>query len=134
MTTNESRWAQIVFWNRENLDELHRRELLREKENESRAEAMKSPIDVWDFLFIERMQGTHELVPYWDSMLPESARTERMAQFCREIYTSWRPFFGQGGQDPEISVLHKADNAIFKIGIKPNRGNIQKFSDKKTVR
>ena len=126
MNRTEARWSRIVFWDEDELAELHRREMIREEKSNALAKERKSPIDTWDMAYIDRMDQVHNLAPYWDSMLPVNTRDERMSQFLRGIYTCWKPIFGEAYEEPNMAALHKADKNVFARDIKPNRGNMDR--------
>lgn len=134
MNRTESRWAQIVFWDKAELLELHRREMLREEKSDALARGRQSPIDTWDMGYIDRMAAVHNLVPYWDTMLPSPARDDRMGQFLRAIYPCWKSIFGEAYQEPDMAALHKADRNVFGHDIRPNRGNVERAGYKNLER
>ena len=129
MNRNESRWAQIMFWPIDDILDLHRRELIRESRCNALIAARKSPIELWGLGFMAMMEDRAGLNPYWDRMIKEADRKTRMDGFTRAIYPIWKPIIGQiNGEDAtdfaDMAALHRADLAIFRKDIKPNRGNV----------
>jgi hypothetical protein len=123
MDRNEARWAEIVFWPEEDLRQLHRREMLREEKSKSLISERKMPIENWDIKFIAQMRERLNLVPYWDRMIPESDRQTRMEKFLHKIYPAWKSIIGNESNDfGSMADLHRADWAIFKSDVRPNRG------------
>ena len=123
MTRNETRWSQIVFWDHADIVELHRREKVLEARCDGLIAARKPPIEVWDLAFIESMQTKHDLDPYWDIHLQVGIRNARMNQFLRGLYPLWKPICGEV-DFKDMTDLHRADMAIYRNGMKPNRGTV----------
>ena len=131
MTRNESRWAQIVFWNMEDIIRLHRLEIRREQNSDTLVKSGKAPIETWDLRFVTEMEDRASFSPYWDRSLTESDRKVRMDAFLRAIYPIWKPIMGSDAHDfADMSALHKADLAIYRRNTKPNRGNVGRPKDR----
>ena len=124
MTREEARWAQIVFWSKEDVDELHRRE--RKKWDIYRAavaDAQRTP-DWWDDGFISSRLYVHCLQPYWPVSMPSGEREDRISSFFRLIYPVWKGILSRNPDCDiyDINVLHTCDLSIWKMGKRPNRG------------
>jgi len=124
MTRNESRWPQIVFYDDGDLRDLHRREMRLDQKCSELIAERKPPIETWDLGFMQAMEERAGLQPYWDRCTNESDRKIRMDQFLRAIYPIWRPMLGEAADFQDMASLHKADLAIHRKGVRPNRGNV----------
>lgn len=123
MDSNMARWMQIVFWNREDVEELHKRERSREKQCEESRRLGKRLIDWRDRDFLAKMQDRYQLNPYWPEKMDQEMRTSKMKSFERDIFTIWGPFFTQENLTnlTEIEAVHKADIAIVASCKQPDR-------------
>ena len=130
MNRNETRWAQIVFWEMGELLRLHTIEEKLEKKCEELIAKRESPIETWGISYMSEMEDRAALVPYWDRCLKEGDRKVRMDSFVKAIYPIWKPIMGQNANDfADMSALHKADLAIYRRSVRPNRGNVGRPSD-----
>jgi hypothetical protein len=135
MQDNMARWAQIVYWDRMDLLELHRLEREREKLNASLRAQRKRLVMLTDIYFIESMQPKYQLVPYWIDLEPATAEL-RMDLFERQIYPIWAALQWKNQDDKrgDIEILHAQDLAIYDSGFKPDRlGSDSKREFKKKV-
>lgn len=135
MNREESRWAQLVYWDEPQILELHRREDRLVSKLESLIKANKSPCETWDLGFIERMAVIHQLSPFWPATVPEAERKVRMDQWKRAIYPIWRGLtvraYPGAGEDfslegcfDDTDLLHRADIAIYRSGLQPMQRGI----------
>ena len=120
--TIRSRWAQIVFWDREDLDKLHQRE------NSRKAQSNHSGVE-FDLAWMEKMALKHALRPYWDSKIEDFIQKDRMNMFFSQVYPIWAAIVSsrieadnRGTRDfDELQVLHDCDLRIFESGYRPDR-------------
>lgn len=124
MNMLEARWAELVFWDPEDVRLLHKREDERAARCAKLVERREPPIDEWDRGFIQRMRDKYFPNGYWAKALLQGDRDSRMEQFTRAIYPIWAPILKTEASDPAMAKLHEADKAIYQSGIKPNRGDV----------
>ncbi len=116
MEANTARWAQIIFWERGDLQELHRRESLLEASCENSRKNGKRLPNWKDESFIEQMAARNSLVPYWPAQLPVDVRDLELKNFERAIYPIWASIFAKADKDAkatEQETVHRCDLAIF---------------------
>ena len=122
------RWAQIVFWNRNELKELQWREMSRMKQSGLSGGAIQ------DMIYIERISEDNALYPFWPKDVYESDQMQRMKMFYKSIYPIWAPIVSEHikkeledtGRDKakdfdDLKVLHLCDINIYDSGNKPDR-------------
>ena len=133
-----ARWSQIVWMDREELESLQRREILRATRGiDGRLSFVAKNQSHWmDLDRIKMSTMSHSPDGYWPRDMSTSEQAASMAQFEARIYPLWR---GIAERDTaaealmtteqvreqrvllECITLHKQDLAIFNSGIKPNR-------------
>lgn len=123
--TRKARWAQIVFWDRHSLNELHRREeWLAGIDNKLKQERYRvNNLASWqDDGFIWLMQVKHQLIPYWPKGMDMATQQASLDDFKRQIYPIWMPIWHRNIESTsEWKTIHLCDIAIFENELKPNR-------------
>lgn len=141
MDCKGARWAQIVFWERADLEKLHQLETwLAERlqpSNETRRQALNIGETKERALFRE-MSAKHQLLPFWPEKMPLDLRAERTRNFERAIYPLWASISArhaeedfQGKPVTELRTLHTCDVAIFNSGKRPDRAYLTKAEEEK---
>lgn len=117
MDLDSVRWAQIIFWSREDLEELQRREVLQAKSSEALVAQGKGPLPIEDLGWMAMMQKKYSLEPYWVDC-DEPTKELRMKQFERSIYPIWKGIASRmiPAGAGELAILHAQDLAIFASG------------------
>lgn len=135
MDKRTARWAHIVFWDREDLEKLHRLEVWLEERvgpaGETRRQ-VKGLGETRERALFQEMQRNHQLIPFWPPRMPLGAQENAMRDFEREIFPIWASIKARNDQRDkaaadskdfvrEIETLHTQDIAIFDSGKRPNR-------------
>ncbi len=122
MQLNTARWAQIVFWQREDLDTLHRRENSLAIHCEKLRREAQRLIEWRCQDFIETMIEPSGLRPYWVDLDPGD-QAIRIAEFERGIFPIWKRIEEEGIRQgrSDDAILHDQDIAIYESGWKVNR-------------
>ena len=139
MDSNIARWAQIVWWEREDIEGLHHREvLLATRSGPSRTPKFaQTKLGTWEAVnLIQSM--TDRIFPdgYWPREMTSGDQMRSMEAFQRAIYPIW---MGIAERDMrmdadrtieevtmapvmyECLTMHRQDLAIIKSGHKPSR-------------
>jgi hypothetical protein len=135
-----TRWAQIVWLDRDDILGLHHRELLsaRRSGQSNSPRFVQEGRETW--MEVERIiEMTRRISPngYWPRDMTEAERSVSMEVFGRAIYPIWKGILERdiaaenlltmaevnapGQVLFETLTVHKQDLAIFGSGIKPHR-------------
>lgn len=140
MDANTVRWAQIVFWDRDDLVRLHGLESWLEMRLPPIQATRRRILDLGEErerALFRSLQDRYGLVPFWPDKMPPDARAAAMAAFERAIYPLWASIKKRDDEldaDPnhapvrEIETLHAQDLAIFKNSDNPNGKPDRRFA------
>lgn len=122
MDSNTARWMMVVCLTKDQLGELHDREISREKLSKESGIYLG-----WeDRTFLTSCLRLNGLEPYWPVEMGGSDQTTSIADFEREIFPIWsgaKKQYIEGTSDlrKDLDLEHAIDWKLWRSTIKPNR-------------